>query len=44
MAYRWPAETVFKRIDVNVEDRSCPVCKRYMHGFETESAGATPLT
>jgi hypothetical protein len=31
MAYRWPAETAFKRIDVDVEDRSCPVCKRYMH-------------
>jgi hypothetical protein len=31
MAYRWPAGTVFKRIDVDVEDRSCPVCERYMH-------------
>jgi len=31
MAYRWPAETAFKRIDVDVEDRSCPVCERYMH-------------
>ena len=31
MAYRWPADTVFKRIDLDVEDRSCPVCKRAMH-------------
>jgi hypothetical protein len=31
MAYRWPAGTVFKRIDVDVENRSCPVCERYMH-------------
>ena len=31
MAYRWPAGTVCKRIDVDVENRSCPVCKRYMH-------------
>ena len=31
MAYRWPAETAFKRMDVDVEDRSCPVCERYMH-------------
>ena len=31
MAYRWPAGTVFKRIDLDVEDRSCPVCERAMH-------------
>jgi hypothetical protein len=31
MAYRWPAGTVFKRIEVDVENRSCPVCERYMH-------------
>src|SRR5712664_2412390 len=31
MAYRWPADTVFKRIDLDVEDRSCPVCERAMH-------------
>ncbi len=31
MAYRWPAGTVFKRIDLDVEDRSCPVCDRDMH-------------
>ena len=24
MAYGWPAGTVFKRIDLDVEDRSCP--------------------
>ena len=31
MAYRWPAGTVFKRIDLDVEERSCPVCTRDMH-------------
>ena len=31
MAYRWPAGTTFKRIVLAVEDRSCPVCDRYMH-------------
>jgi hypothetical protein len=31
MAYRWPAGTAFKRIDVDVEDRVCPVCACYMH-------------
>jgi hypothetical protein len=31
MAYRWPAGTIFKRIALEVEDRSCPVCDRYMH-------------
>jgi hypothetical protein len=31
MAYRWPAGTVFKRMDLDVEDRSCPVCDRDMH-------------
>jgi hypothetical protein len=31
MAYRWPAGTAFKRIDVDVEDRACPVCACYMH-------------
>jgi hypothetical protein len=31
MAYRWPAGTVFKRIDLDVEDRSCPVCPLDMH-------------
>ena len=31
MAYRWPAGTVFKRIDLDVEDRSCPVCALDMH-------------
>lgn len=31
MAYRWPAGTTFKRIELEVEDRSCPVCDRYMH-------------
>jgi hypothetical protein len=30
MAYRWPAGTVCKRIDVAVADRSCPVCARCM--------------
>jgi hypothetical protein len=31
MAYRWPAGTVFTRIDLDVEERSCPVCDRYMY-------------
>jgi hypothetical protein len=31
VAYRWPAGTAFKRIELEVEDRSCPVCHRYMH-------------
>jgi hypothetical protein len=31
MAYRWPAGTVFTRIDLDVEERSCPVCARDMH-------------
>ena len=31
MAYRWPAGTAFTRIVLDVEDRSCPVCDRYMH-------------
>ena len=31
MAYRWPAETVFTRIDRDVEERSCPGCDRAMH-------------
>ena len=31
MAYRWPAGRVFNRLTLDVEDRSCPVCGRYMH-------------
>lgn len=31
MAYRWPAETAFKRITLDVEDCWCPVCERHMH-------------
>src|SRR4029453_12310106 len=31
MAYRWPAGTVFKRIDLDVEDRLCPDCTLAMH-------------
>jgi len=31
MAYRWPAGTVCKRIDLDVEERSCPVCDRDRH-------------
>ena len=31
MAYRWPAGTVCNRMTLDVEDRSCPVCGRYMH-------------
>src|SRR5215510_10381035 len=31
MAYRWPAGTVFTRIDLDVEERSCPLCDRTMY-------------
>ena len=31
MAYRWPAGTTCKRMALEVEDRSCPVCERAMH-------------
>jgi hypothetical protein len=31
MAYRWPAGTVFTRIDLDVEERSCPGCDRAMY-------------
>ena len=31
MAYRWPAGTVFTRIDLDVEERSCPICDRTMY-------------
>src|SRR6266850_2826805 len=31
MAYRWPAGRIFNRLTLDVEDRSCPVCGRYMH-------------
>src|SRR5712664_3540924 len=31
MAYRWPAGSVFNRLTLDVEDRSCPVCGRSMH-------------
>jgi hypothetical protein len=31
MAYRWPAETVFTRIDLDVEERSGPICDRAMY-------------
>ena len=31
MAYRWPAGTVFNRLPLDVEARSCPVCSRSMH-------------
>lgn len=31
MAYRWPAGTVFTRIALDVEERSCPGCARAMY-------------
>ena len=34
MAYRWPAGTIFKRIDLDVQDRACPVCGRDMHVWD----------
>jgi hypothetical protein len=30
MSYRWPKETVFRKLVLNVEDRSCPRCGRRM--------------
>ena len=34
MAYRWPAGRVCNRLTFDVEDRSCPVCGRSMHGCD----------
>src|SRR5262249_4947493 len=34
MAYRWPAGTVFTRISLDVEERSCPICDRAMYGCD----------
>ena len=31
MAYRWPAGTVFTRVALDVEERSCPICDRTMY-------------
>ena len=31
MAYRWPAGTVCTRIDLDVAERSCPICDRTMY-------------
>ena len=31
MAYCWPAGTVFTRINLDVEERSCPICDRAMY-------------
>ena len=31
MASRWPAGTACTRMDLEVEERSCPVCERDMH-------------
>src|SRR5881397_1891516 len=31
MAYRWPAGTVFKCRNLDVEDRACPVCELALH-------------
>jgi len=31
MAYRWSVGTAFKRVELDVEDRSCTVCGRDMH-------------
>ena len=49
MAYRWPAGTGCKRIDVEVENRACPVCERSRHGCDHRAhclwtfEGATPV-
>jgi len=31
MGYRWPAETCFKRVELEPEERSCPVCHGSTH-------------
>src|SRR3954469_16225005 len=31
MSYRWPADTEFARLELDVLDRDCPVCGRRMH-------------
>jgi hypothetical protein len=31
MAYRWPTETAFTRLELDVLDRDCPVCGRRMY-------------
>src|SRR6476620_4356673 len=31
MASRWPAGTTCKRMELDVQDRACPVCGRDMH-------------
>jgi len=31
MRFRWPKDTRFTRLDLEVEDRSCPACGRRMH-------------
>jgi hypothetical protein len=30
MSYRWPADTDFARLELDVLDRDCPVCGRRM--------------
>ena len=31
MSYRWPADTNFTLLELDVLDRDCPVCGRRMH-------------
>lgn len=31
MSYRWPSETAFTRVELDVMDRACPECGRRMH-------------
>jgi hypothetical protein len=31
MRFRWPKDTAFVRLDLEIEDRSCPSCGRAMH-------------
>jgi hypothetical protein len=31
MSHSWPSETAFRRIDLNVQDRVCTVCKGSLH-------------
>jgi len=31
MHHQWPKETVFRKLEMEIEDRSCPFCGSYMH-------------
>lgn len=31
MSHQWPAETAFRRVELNVEHPACPFCQHHMH-------------